>query len=347
MLSVIDAVDEFCADFGQTLGLDRVKAWKETSKLCYNEFKEHRKAWWVVVQHWANGSVPLVPQPSLVLGEVQEALADITVSHEIIEEESQDVPVLIDYIESAPVSASAEESALIASVSVDESAPPARASAPEPVLLDVIPPAVGYQPTLATDMGSMQERIITTKEGSIPSVQAIYVPPNDLADPYPATTLLLRPVAEIGIYPAVDPLYSTSSVMDPNVIGCENYDIIRGVQNNIAILGVDELSEVERAKKFEGFLSQLFQVPEVFASSHGKYVPSSETISGFYEVIAGKFGHKPEVAFHKVGSLTEFENLKQKVEDRMPVAVAHVAMTEDELVQNEYFAVNRTSSSPC
>ena len=145
----------------------------------------------------------------------------------------------------------------------------------------------------------------------------------------------------------MDPLYSTSSVMDPNVIGCENYDIIRGVQNNIAILGVDELSEVERAKKFEGFLSQLFQVPEVFASNHGKHVPSSETISGFYEVIAGKFGHKPEVAFHKVGSLTEFENLKQKVEDRMPVAVAHVAMTEDELVQNEYFAMNRTSSSPC
>ena len=166
MLSVIDAVDEFCTDFGQTLGLDRVKAWKETSKLCYNEFKEHRKAWWVVVQHWANGSVPLVPQPSLVLGEVQEALGDITVSYEIIEEDSQDVLVLIDNIEFA------EESALIASISVEESAPLARASAPEPVLLGAIPPAVGYQPTIATDMGSMQEQITTVKEGSIYHLRA-------------------------------------------------------------------------------------------------------------------------------------------------------------------------------
>ena len=222
-------------------------------------------------------------------------------------------------------------------------------------------------------MGSMQEQITTTKKGSIPSVQAIYVHTDDLADPYPATTVFPRPFAEHGIYPAVDPLDSTSSVMNLTVIGNENYDIMRGVQDNIDILGVDELSEedkieeknrilprersrwglwrieVARARKIDRFLSQAFQVPEVFASNYGKLVPSSETISGFQEVMAGKFGHKPEVAF-EVGNVAEFDNLEQKVEDRkrttkfkmkkvlcLPVAVP---MTEDKLVLNVYFAVD-------
>jgi len=187
---------------------------------------------------------------------------------------------------------------------------------------------VGYQPTLATDMGSMQERITTTKKGSITSVQAIYVPADDLTDPAPATTfahldattVLSRSVAERGIYPAVDPLDSTSRIMDPNVIGHEHYDIARGVQkilqdykslqDIIAILGMDELSEedklkVARARKIERFLSQPFQVAEVFTSNPGKLVPISETISGFQEILAGKFDHLPEVAFYMVGNVDE------------------------------------------
>merc|ERR1712096_233946 len=177
-------------------------------------------------------------------------------------------------------------------------------------LLGRIPSAVGYQPTLATDMGSMQERITTTKKGSITSVQAIYVPADDLTDPAPATTfahldaatVLSRSVAEKGIYPAVDPLDSTSRIRDPNVIGSEHYVI--------AILGMDELSEedklkVARARKIERFLSQPFQVAEVFTDNPGKLVPIAETISGFQEILAGKYDHLPEVAFYMVGNVDE------------------------------------------
>merc|ERR1712132_28937 len=195
-------------------------------------------------------------------------------------------------------------------------------------LLGRIPSAVGYQPTLATDMGSMQERITTTKKGSITSVQAIYVPADDLTDPAPATTfahldattVLSRSVAERGIYPAVDPLDSTSRIMDPNVIGHEHYEVARGVQkilqdykslqDIIAILGMDELSEedklkVARARKIERFLSQPFQVAEVFTNNPGKLVPIDQTISGFKAILAGKYDHLPEVAFYMVGNIDE------------------------------------------
>merc|ERR1712168_1045806 len=195
-------------------------------------------------------------------------------------------------------------------------------------LLGRIPSAVGYQPTLATDMGSMQERITTTKKGSITSVQAIYVPADDLTDPAPATTfahldattVLSRSVAERGIYPAVDPLDSTSRIMDPNIIGAEHYEVARGVQkilqdykslqDIIAILGMDELSEedklkVARARKIERFLPQPFQVAEVFTNNPGKLVPIDQTIAGFQEILDGKYDHLPEVAFYMVGNIDE------------------------------------------
>merc|ERR1712034_177177 len=157
--------------------------------------------------------------------------------------------------------------------------------------------------------GSMQERITTTKKDSITSVQAIYVPADDLTDPAPATTfahldattVLSRSVAERGIYPAVDPLDSTSRIMDPNVIGHEHYDIARGVQK---ILQEDKL-KFARARKIERFLSQPFQVAEVFTSNPGKLVPIAETISGFQEILAGKYDHLPEVAFYMVGNVDE------------------------------------------
>merc|ERR1712072_1017165 len=195
-------------------------------------------------------------------------------------------------------------------------------------LLGRIPSAVGYQPTLATDLGSMQERITTTKKGSITSVQAIYVPADDLTDPAPAptfahldaTTVLSRAIAELGIYPAVDPLDSTSRIMDPNIIGEEHYKIARGVQkilqdykslqDIIAILGMDELSEedkltVARARKIQRFLSQPFQVAEVFTGHAGKLVTMEQTIAGFTEILSGKYDHLPEVAFYMVGDISE------------------------------------------
>jgi len=195
-------------------------------------------------------------------------------------------------------------------------------------LLGRIPSAVGYQPTLATDMGTMQERITTTRKGSITSVQAIYVPADDLTDPAPATTfahldattVLSRAIAELGIYPAVDPLDSTSRIMDPNIIGQEHYNIARGVQkilqdykslqDIIAILGMDELSEddkltVSRARKIQRFLSQPFQVAEVFTGHAGKLVPLEETIKGFNQILTGAYDHLPEVAFYMVGPIEE------------------------------------------
>jgi F-type H+-transporting ATPase subunit beta len=203
-------------------------------------------------------------------------------------------------------------------------------------LLGRIPSAVGYQPTLATDMGTMQERITTTKKGSITSVQAIYVPADDLTDPAPATTfahldattVLSRGIAELGIYPAVDPLDSTSRILDPNVVGVEHYEIARGVQkilqdykslqDIIAILGMDELSEddkltVARARKIQRFLSQPFQVAEVFTGSEGKLVPLKETIKGFKMILSGELDHLPEVAFYMVGPIEEVVKKAEKL----------------------------------
>ncbi|MEM9169743.1 MAG: F0F1 ATP synthase subunit beta, partial [Pseudomonadota bacterium] len=195
-------------------------------------------------------------------------------------------------------------------------------------LLGRIPSAVGYQPTLATDMGQMQERITTTTKGSITSVQAIYVPADDLTDPAPATsfshldatTVLNRAIAEKGIYPAVDPLDSTSRILDPRVIGEEHYEVARSVQgilqrykslqDIIAILGMDELSEddklvVARARKVERFLSQPFDVAEVFTGSPGVQVPLADTIKGFKGLVAGDYDHLPEGAFYMVGTIDE------------------------------------------
>merc|ERR1711884_584129 len=195
-------------------------------------------------------------------------------------------------------------------------------------ILGRIPSAVGYQPTLATDMGNLQERITTTNKGSITSVQAIYVPADDLTDPAPATTfahldattVLSRDIAALGIYPAVDPLDSTSRILDPNVVGEEHYNTARNVQkilqdfkslqDIIAILGMDELSEddkmvVSRARKIQRFLSQPFQVAEVFTGTAGKLVPLKETISGFNKILDGELDHLPEVAFYMVGSVEE------------------------------------------
>jgi F-type H+-transporting ATPase subunit beta len=195
-------------------------------------------------------------------------------------------------------------------------------------LLGRIPSAVGYQPTLATEMGNMQERITSTNKGSITSVQAIYVPADDLTDPAPATsfahldatTVLSRQIAELGIYPAVDPLDSTSRMLAPRIVGEEHYKVARDVQkvlqtykslqDIIAILGMDELSEedrltVARARKIQRFLSQPFHVAEVFTGKPGKYVPLAETIASFKAIVVGEYDHLPEAAFYLVGSIEE------------------------------------------
>merc|ERR1711950_99710 len=250
---------------------------------------------------------------ALVYGQVNEppgararvALTGLTVAEYFRDQEGQDVLLFIDNIFRF-TQAGSEVSAL----------------------LGRIPSAVGYQPTLATDMGTMQERITTTKKGSITSVQAIYVPADDLTDPAPATTfahldattVLSRAIAELGIYPAVDPLDSTSRIMDPNIIGAEHYQVARNIQkilqdykslqDIIAILGMDELSEedkltVARARKIQRFLSQPFQVAEVFTGHAGKLVTMEQTISGFKEILSGKYDHLPEVAFYMVGHIDE------------------------------------------
>ena len=195
-------------------------------------------------------------------------------------------------------------------------------------LLGRMPSAVGYQPTLANDVGALQERITSTKEGSITSVQAVYVPADDLTDPAPAatfahldaTTVLSRSIAELGIYPAVDPLDSTSRILDPHVLGDEHYNVAHGVQevlqkyrdlqDIIAILGMEELSDedkltVSRARKIQRFLSQPFFVAEVFTGSPGKYVPLQETLRGFKEILDGKHDDLPEGAFYMVGTIDE------------------------------------------
>jgi F-type H+/Na+-transporting ATPase subunit beta len=203
-------------------------------------------------------------------------------------------------------------------------------------LLGRMPSAVGYQPTLAEEMGVLQERITSTKTGSITSIQAVYVPADDLTDPSPATTfahldatvVLSRNIASLGIYPAVDPLDSTSRQLDPNVIGNEHYDTARRVQSTlqkykelkdiIAILGMDELSEedklaVARARKIERFFSQPFHVAEVFTGSPGKYVSLKDTIRGFKGIVDGEYDHLPEQAFYMVGSIEEAVEKAKKI----------------------------------
>jgi F-type H+-transporting ATPase subunit beta len=204
-------------------------------------------------------------------------------------------------------------------------------------LLGRMPSAVGYQPTLAEEMGVLQERITSTKDGSITSFQAVYVPADDLTDPSPATTfahldatlVLDRQIAELGIYPAVNPLDSTSRLLDPNVIGQEHYDTARGVQavlqrfkelqDIIAILGMDELSEddkqtVQRARKIQRFLSQPFSVAETFTGTPGKYVPLKETIRGFKAIVAGEYDHLPEQAFYMVGQIEDAEEQAKRLQ---------------------------------
>jgi len=203
-------------------------------------------------------------------------------------------------------------------------------------LLGRIPSAVGYQPTLATDMGAMQERITSTKGGSITSIQAVYVPADDLTDPAPATTfahldattVLSRAISELGIYPAVDPLDSSSRLMDPQIVGEEHYAVARDVQgilqrykslqDIIAILGMDELSEedkltVARARKIQRFLSQPFDVAKVFTGSDGVQVPLTETIESFKAVVAGEYDHLPEGAFYMVGGIEEVKAKAEKM----------------------------------
>lgn len=195
-------------------------------------------------------------------------------------------------------------------------------------LLGRVPSAVGYQPTLQTEMGALQERITSTRNGSITSVQAVYVPADDLTDPAPATTfahldattVLSRAIVEQGIYPAVDPLESTSRILDPRIVGEEHYQVARGVQeilqrykelqDIIAILGMDELSEddkllVSRARKVQRFLSQPFFVAEQFTGTSGRYVPLSDTIQGFKELLAGKYDDIPEGMFLNAGSIDD------------------------------------------
>jgi F-type H+-transporting ATPase subunit beta len=256
---------------------------------------------------------PVISRAALVYGQMNEppgararvGLTGLTVAEYFRDEEGKDVLLFIDNIFRF-VQANSEVSAL----------------------LGRMPSAVGYQPTLGTDIGELQERITTTKKGSITSVQAIYVPADDLTDPAPATTfahldattVLSRQIAERGIYPAVDPLDSTSRILDPGVVGEEHYRVARQVQavlqrykelqDIIAILGMDELSEedklaVARARKIERFLSQPFHVAEQFTGFRGVYVPLSDTIRGFREIVEGKHDELPEQAFYMVGTIDE------------------------------------------
>ncbi|GIX45801.1 MAG: ATP synthase subunit beta [Candidatus Tectimicrobiota bacterium] len=255
----------------------------------------------------------VIDKAALIYGQMTEppgarlrvGLTGLTVAEYFRDEEGQDVLLFIDNIFRF-TQAGSEVSAL----------------------LGRMPSAVGYQPTLATEMGELQERITSTKRGSITSVQAIYVPADDLTDPAPATTfshldattVLSRQIAELGIYPAVDPLDSTSRILDPRIIGEEHYNVARGVQrilqrykelqDIIAILGMEELSEedriiVARARKIQRFLSQPFHVAEQFTGTPGRYVPVKETIAGFRELIEGNLDHIPEQAFYMVGNLDE------------------------------------------
>ncbi len=287
--------------------------WKEFQEgnviLCEKDEKGH-------IKHDAKGLPIIVEGKSqcvLVYGQMNEppgararvALSALTAAEYFRDDEGKDVLLFIDNIFRF-TQAGSEVSAL----------------------LGRIPSAVGYQPTLATEMGAMQERITSTNKGSITSVQAVYVPADDLTDPAPATTfahldgtiVLNRALTEIGIYPAVDPLDSTSRILDPQVVGAEQYAVARRVQSTlqrykelqdiIAILGMDELSEddklvVARARKIQRFLSQPFFVAEVFTGSPGKYVAINETVRGFKEIVDGKYDELPEQAFYMVGGIDE------------------------------------------
>ena len=255
----------------------------------------------------------VIDKTALVFGQMNEppgsrmrvGLTGLTMAEYFRDEEGQDVLLFIDNIFRF-TQAGSEVSAL----------------------LGRMPSAVGYQPTLATEMGALQERITSTKKGSITSVQAVYVPADDLTDPAPATTfahldattVLSRQIAELGIYPAVDPLDSTSRILDPEVVGKEHYEVARGVQevlqrykdlqDIIAILGIDELSDedkltVSRARKIQRFLSQPFSVASQFTGMEGKYVPINETVRGFKEILEGKHDDIPEQAFFMVGTIEE------------------------------------------
>ena len=214
-----------------------------------------------------------------------------------------------------------------------------QAGAEVSALLGRIPSAVGYQPTLATDMGALQERITSTNKGSITSVQAIYVPADDLTDPAPATsfshldatTVLSRQIAEMAIFPAVDPLDSTSRILDPRIIGEDHYNVARAVQKTlqnykalqdiIAILGMDELSEddkltVARARKIQRFLSQPFHVAEVFTGTPGVFVALEDTIKGFKGIVNGDYDHLPEAAFYMVGTIEEAIEKAKKLQQK-------------------------------
>jgi F-type H+/Na+-transporting ATPase subunit beta len=264
---------------------------------------------------------PVISRAALVYGQMNEppgararvGLSALTVAEHFRDEEGKDVLLFIDNIFRF-VQANSEVSAL----------------------LGRMPSAVGYQPTLGTDIGELQERITTTKRGSITSVQAIYVPADDLTDPAPATTFahldatttLSRAISEKGIYPAVDPLDSTSRILDPNIVGEEHYQVARQVQvvlqrykdlqDIIAILGMDELSEddkatVARARKIERFLSQPFHVAEQFTGFKGVYVPLPETIRGFREIVEGKHDDLPEQAFYMVGTIEDVVEKARKL----------------------------------
>jgi F-type H+-transporting ATPase subunit beta len=255
----------------------------------------------------------VLPKAALVYGQMTEppgararvALTGLTAAEYFRDEEGQDVLLFIDNIFRF-TQAGSEVSAL----------------------LGRIPSAVGYQPTLATDLGALQERITSTTKGSITAVQCVYVPADDLTDPAPATTfahldgtvVLSRQISELGIYPAVDPLDSTSRILDPNVVGEEHYAVARGVQVSlqkykdlqdiIAILGMDELSEedqqlVSRARKIQRYLSQPFTVAEVFTGMPGKFVKVADTVQGFKEILEGKHDDLNENSFYMVGSIDE------------------------------------------
>jgi len=262
----------------------------------------------------------VIDKSALIFGEMNEppgarqrvGLTGLTTAEYFRDEEGQDVLLFVDNIFRF-TQAGSEVSAL----------------------LGRMPSAVGYQPTLATEMGALQERITSTKKGSITSVQAIYVPADDLTDPAPATTfahldattVLSRQIVELGIYPAVDPLDSTSRILDPRVVGKEHYDVAQEVQlvlqkykdlqDIIAILGMDELSDedkqvVARARKIQKFLSQPFFVAEQFTGTPGKYVPMAESVKGFKAILEGEYDHIPEQAFYMVGNIEEVvENAKK------------------------------------
>ena len=273
--------------------------------------REGNDLWYEMMEAKLADGTTVLDKAALVYGQMNEppgararvGLSALTVAEYFRDEEGKDVLLFIDNIFRF-TQAGSEVSAL----------------------LGRIPSAVGYQPTLSTDMGELQERITSTKKGSITSVQAIYVPADDLTDPAPATafshldatTVLSRAISELGIYPAVDPLDSTSRILDPHVLGEEHYEVARGVQqvlqkykdlqDIIAILGMDELSDddrltVARARKLQRFFSQPFHVAEQFTGTAGVYVPVAETIRGFKEILDGKHDELPEQAFYMVGTI--------------------------------------------